>query len=291
MTLTTNHETAGNLCVAWRGVKCAPSFDGQIYDPRAYLWDTELQEWVSFYWSDHRVSHDGAGAQSIWLENGASVDNEDEFGIKLTSRRVQEGSNAKAAAFAMYQRQKAAAEHGAAPPVHGMCCFKVYDKVRSEVITYWGYLSCVAEVNEDLEYSQEALDAWDNLCSEYESKREHLDAIESALDDLGFTGRCAANFIRQITDDCGLVDPDDMDRDEWMRERADDGDFELYDGMSDLKETLSDICLDGYQSDWKPIGTTLDGYYSMGGDLHACNVGYWQGNLVAIDFGYHCMND
>ena len=27
----------------------------------------------------------------------------------------------------------------------------------------------------------------------------------------------------------------------------------------------------------------------MGDDLHMNNVGLWKGNLVAIDFGYHCV--
>jgi hypothetical protein len=294
MTLATNSSSAGVLNAVFRGVKSAPQFPHQKYTPQSCVWDSDLQEWVSFYWITFRPWSDGSGAQCMWLDNNADTDDADQFGIKLTDRQVGRGDNtAKVAAYAMYQRQKLAADHDLAPPVHGMCCFKVYYAETQELQVYWGYLSCVAEVDEELPFSDDAEAAWyAEVVQPYEEKQEYIEAIRENLDNLGLTTRCVASVMGDVYNCADIVDPDCIDKHEWITDKAEDGYFELHNGLGDLQESLNDLDIGGLQNDWGTIGTTFDetAGITMGGDLHAGNIALWKGRLVCIDFGFHCVN-
>jgi hypothetical protein len=284
MTLLVKNNV-GDLCsVVKPSSNPAPSFDGQQYAPIQYLYDTELNEWVSFYWVDHHLHSDDGGAQCIWLINNAEIDNEDHFGIKLTSINLS-GNKAKVAAYAMYQRQKLAASKELAPPVHGMCCFKAYNKNTQELHTYWGYLSSVADTDAVSDYYVCADD-----CDEYldylgnqEEKHSKAEEIRDSLEDLGIYGRDVDRIMDSIYCEIGLH-PDDICFSDWCEENG----YEVLDGLSNLRDSLSDLSIAGLQQDFNPIGTPFNRGW-MGNDLHKRNLALWRGELVAIDFGYHCV--
>ena len=258
--------------------KPTPSFPKQKYVPDQYLWDDELKEWVSFYWLSRNWDSDASGAQCFWLDNNAQVNNSDEFGIKITSQNLGE-SKAKSAAFAMYQRQRLAAEEGLAPPVHGMCCFRYYNKVFNEVRTYWGYLSCRADT-ESIEMDNDVRNEFDEYYREQQYKWQKLDEVESLLYDMG-VGSAVLNNIKE---DIG-EHPDSLDFHDWCL----DNEREEYYGFDDLKESLQNLSICGLQNDYRPIGETYACCRGMDGDLHSRNIAMWNGDLVSIDFGYHCV--
>jgi hypothetical protein len=276
---TLQKNNVGNFATVVRSPKSAPSFDNQKYKPNQYLFDTELNVWVSFYWIDAPFRSDSSGKQSVWLDNNAEEDNANEFGIKLTAQNLGEGK-AKAAAFAMYQRQEAAAKESCAPPVHGMCCFKYYNKERRSVTTYWGYLSCVACDVDSVEESYDSKCTFNDYLSEQVDKWEKYDEISDALDAMGIYSR---NILKDIASEIGLH-PDDINFHEWCDENG----YEQYEGVGNLRRSLENINIDHVQSDWSLIGVTTR-HRSMGGDLHQANIGYWNGDLVCIDFGHHCI--
>lgn len=276
---TLQKNFVGEFTTVVRSPKSAPSFDGQKYTPKQYLFDAELNEWVSFYWIDAPFRSDCGGAQCMWLENNAEEENSEEFGIKLTSQNLGDGK-AKAAAFAMYQRQEAAAKESCAPPVHGMCCFKYYNKGNRSVTTYWGYLSCVASSVGEIEASDDSTCEYESYLSEQSDKWEKYDEISDLLDGMGIYSR---SILNDIAGEIG-PHPDDCNYHDW----CDDNGYEQYFGKQDLYENLRNIDISHVQNDWQSLGTP--GYHrNMGGDLHASNMGYWDGNLVCIDFGYHCV--
>jgi hypothetical protein len=279
-------NNVGNLCsIVKPSSNPAPSFDGQEYVPIQYLYDTELNEWVSFYWTNYRIFGSSSGAQCLWLDNNAEVDNEEQFGIKLTSINLS-GNKAKVAAYAMYQRQKKAAEEDLAPPVYGMCCFKTYDKDRQELNTYWGYLSCVGDTESVLETFMDADD-----CEEYQEylyqqqdKHEQAASIKESLENLDIYGRALDRIMDSIYEEIGLH-PDDICFSDWCDQN---GYSNMIDGFCELRDCLESLSIAGLQRDWNPIGNVFDCSH-MGGDLHKRNLALWQGELVAIDFGHHCV--
>jgi hypothetical protein len=276
---TLQKNFVGELTTVVRFPKSAPSFDGQQYVPYQYLFDKELNEWVSFYWIDAPFRSDSGGAQCMWLENNAEENNEEHFGIKLTCQNLGDGK-AKAAAFAMYQRQGAAAKESCAPPVHGMCCFKYYNKGKGSVTTYWGYLSCVAEGVGYLSECDDSMEEYNNYISEQSDKWDKYDEVSDLLDEMGVYSK---RILADIAGDIG-PHPDDCNFHDWCDENG----YEQYAGLFDLRENLRNIDISHVQNDWQPIGTPGCNRY-MGGDLHASNMGYWHGDLVCIDFGYHCV--
>lgn len=277
--LTLNKNSVGEFTTVVRSPKSAPSFNGERYEAKQYLYDTELNEWVSFYWVDVPFRSDGGGVQCMWLDNNADADDKEHFGIKLTSQNLGDGK-AKAAAFAMYQRQKEAAKESCAPPVHGMCCFKYYNKTNHCITTYWGYLSCVASDVGCIEECPYSMDRFNDYVTEQMHKWDKYDEISDILDDMGIYSR---NILNDIASDIGLH-PDDCNFFEWCEHNG----HEQYTGLLDLKEKLNNIDIRHVQNDWQSLGTP--GYNrSMGGDLHPANMGYWNGELVCIDFGYHCV--
>ena len=277
--LTLKKNSVGEFATVVRSPKSAPSFNGERYEAKQYLYDTELNEWVSFYWVDVPFRSDGGGVQCMWLDNNADADDKEQFGIKLTSQNLGDGK-AKAAAFAMYQRQKEAAKEYCAPPVHGMCCFKYYNKTNRCITTYWGYLSCVASDVGCIEECPYSMDRFNDYVTEQMHKWDKYDEISDILDDMGIYSR---NILNDIAGDIGLH-PDDCNFFDW----CDSNGHEQYTGLHNLKETLNNINISHVQNDWQSLGTP--GYNrSMGGDLHPANMGYWNGELVCIDFGYHCV--
>lgn len=282
MTATLTKNNAGAfVSIVKVAPNAAPSFDGQQYAPLQYLWDDELKEWVSFYWLDRHLRSDDGGAQCIWIDNDAEVENPNEFGIKLTSMRVGPDSNAKSCAYAMYQRNKAAAENGLAPPVHGMCCFKAYDKSSKELHTYWGYLVSRADTFaiQDSVTDPDQCDEYDDYICEQQEKHDKASDVKTILEDLGiYTGR----IMDDIYDEIG-PHPDDINFFDWCEENGVD-----YIDSSDLNRSLRGISLVGMQSDWAPVGTPMV-RGRMGGDLHQRNLALWNGEIVCIDFGYHCV--
>jgi hypothetical protein len=278
MTILQKNST-GEFNTIVRSPKSAPSFDRQKYKPKQYLFDADLNEWVSFYWVDVPFRGDNGGAQCMWLENNAEEDNEEEFGIKLTAQNIGDGK-AKAAAFAMYQRQKAAAEAFCAPPVHGMCCFKYYNKENRSVTTYWGYLSCVAGSVGDIEECDDSMCEYNSYVTEQMHKWDKYDEISDLLDGMGIYSR---SILNDIAGEIGSH-PDDCNFHDW----CDDNGYEQYNGKNNLYENLRNIDISHVQNDWHAIGI-LGCHRTMGGDLHASNMGYWNGELVCIDFGYHCV--
>jgi hypothetical protein len=99
---------------------------------------------VDHYMSDAPLRFTSGGAQASFIRNNARANTPREYGIKLFPNVSQ--------AFAAYQRQKIAADAGAAPPVRRMVCFShpgmVYNReqdryVRATVLS-WGYQTCVA---------------------------------------------------------------------------------------------------------------------------------------------------
>lgn len=277
--LTLKKNSVGEFATVVRSPKSAPSFDGQKYAPKQYLYDTELNEWVSFYWVDVPFRSDNGGAQCMWLDNNADEEAAEQFGIKLTSQNLGDGK-AKAAAFAMYQRQREAAKESCAPPVHGMCCFKYYNKELRCVNTYWGYLSCVAGCVGEIEESSDSMNEYDSYVSEQVYKWDKYDEISDALDEMGIYSR---NILNDIAGEIG-PHPDDCNYHDWCDENG----YDMYDGVGNLRETLRSIDISHVQNDWQSIGTS-GCHRTMGGDLHNNNLGYWDGNLVCIDFGYHCV--
>lgn len=275
-------NNAGNIVSSVRvAPHAAPSFEGQKHTPSQYIYDEELNEWVSFYWVDRAFRSDDHGAQCIWLDNNAESNLDNEFGIKLTNYNTNKKANAKVAAYAMYQRQKIAADRGLAPPVHGMCCFKYFNKHANELVTYWGYLTGVASYVGDLEENQDALDDFNAYYREQEERHEKLDKIEEILSSLDIYR--IERHIEPIRENLG-PHPDDLDFHQW----CDEQDFSPYAGVDDLRRELECLSLAGCQSDWNELGIKFDYNQRMGGDLHPRNIGYWNGDLVCIDFGYHC---
>lgn len=264
------------------GSRLAPSFAGEKYSATAYVYDTEMEEWVSFYWLDKPIQTTDGGAQCEWIKNNAHADDPDQFGIKLTSLTVGDGT-VKSAAFAMYQRQQRAAEEGFAPPVHGMCCAKYYDKGNQRIDVYWGYLSCVADMdgcptNPDAEYEYE------QYCDQRKALQDCRESIANILDnESAVTGRQMRNILEAVDEnlDCPKYT---MGFNSWCAENG----HELVD-TSDLSDELCNISLIGLQNDWHPVGYVFEYGSKMGGDLHANNVGMWDGRLVCIDFGYHSV--
>jgi len=287
MTATITRNNVGNLVsVVKPSNRTAPSFEGQKYKPTSYLFDEELNEWVSFYWLPYDEYHTNAGGtQCTWMNNNAKVNNKDHFGIKLTAQNHGSG-NAKTAALAMYQRQKLAAEHGLAPPVHGLCCMKGYNKEDRKIITFWGYLSCRAELD-CIGENPEALAAFEEYVDECREKWDKIEEIESMLDDVSWiSGRTQSRVLAFIKDDMGCYHPDDVSFYDWCN----DNDYNPL-AIGDLRDELGNLDAAGLQHDFFPIGSKYPHGSYMGSDLHEANVGMWNGRVVCIDFGYHCLNE
>lgn len=288
MTGTITRNNVGNLVsVVKPNTRTAPSFEGQKYKPTACVFDEELNEWVSFYWLPSEEYYTNAGGtQCTWMNNNAQVNNENHFGIKLTAQNHGTG-NAKTAALAMYQRQKLAAEHGLAPPVHGLCCVKGYNKAERKIITFWGYLSCRAEMD-CIGENPESLAAFEEYLDECREKWDKIEEIEAMLDDVSWiSGRTQSRVLDFIKEDMGCYDhPDDISFYDWCS----DNDYEPLD-IGDLKDELGDLDASGLQHDFFPIGSKYPNGSYMGSDLHEANVGLWGGNVVCLDFGYHCLNE
>lgn len=286
MSTTIKRNNVGDLVSVVKPItKTPPSFDGQKYSAAAYLFDKELNEWVSFYWmTQSEYSDNGSGSQCAWLRNNAHVNNKDHFGIKLTGQNHGNGS-AKTAALAMYQRQKLAAEHNLAPPVHGLCCVKVWNKEYKRVNTYWGYLTCRAELGAIGE-NPDSLAEFEVYVDELRQRWDRLDEIEELLDNTEwvplYTQKSIVEDIRNHLD----THPDDISFYEWCYENE-------YDPLDigSLKEDLLALDAKGLQHDFFPIGSKYPSHSFMGGDLHESNVALWNGNPVCIDFGYHCLGE
>lgn len=263
----------------------APSFEGERYKAKSYVFDTELNEWVSFYWIpciDSR--HDGNGNQCDWYHNRAEEDNEEHFGIKLTDQNLGEG-NAKAAALAMYQRQKMAAENDLAPPVHGMCCVKFYSKNSSEVITKWGYLTSCAHIDCDFGDNPNSLAAFEEFLDECRAEWDKLDELENYLSDCDWiSSRIQNKILDYAREEMNYPHPDDADFESWCH----DNDMPIHD-LEDLESNLNNLDVCGLQHDFYPLGRKYPGGTWMGFDLHEQNIGLWKGKIVCIDFGHHCL--
>lgn len=78
---------------------------------------------------------DANGAQTDFYTNGAEVNNARQYGIKLFSTSIE--------AFAAFERQRAAAKKGFAPPVGTMIQWKVGRWSR------WGYQTCLADCSDN----------------------------------------------------------------------------------------------------------------------------------------------
>ena len=271
-----------------KSVRTAPSFFGQRYHARSCVWDAELNEWISFYWFDEYLPFDDSGAQCIWIGNNADTDNEAEFGIKLTERNLTGGGNAKTASYAMYQRQKLAAEHGYAPPVHGMCCVKWFNKQNNVLTTWWGYLSSVALTSNDSEipYDPDTYSQYDEYVTMWDDRRNKIGQIEDLLSELDVANRDMREIVSTIESTFDGLCPD-YSYEEWCEEESKT--VEMYEGQMDLWEGLNSLSVEGLQDDFESLGTTFGEHTVMGDDLHQNNVGLWKGSLVAIDFGYHCV--
>ncbi len=282
---TLDRNNVGNLMTVVRPIdKHAPSFEGEKYKANAYLFDEELNEWISFYWiTAEEYNTNGGGTQCTWIKNNAQVNNEAHFGIKLTAQNLGSG-NAKAASLAMYQRQKLAAEHGCAPPVHGLCCVKVFSKVAKKVVTFWGYLSCAAELG-GIGENPDALYEFQEYLDKCREKWEKLDEIESMLDDTnwisGRTQNRVMDFLREETE---CEHPDDISFYDWCMNSG----YNPLD-IGYLQDKLSELDSYSLQHDFFPIGSKYPKGSYMGSDLHEGNVALWNGNPVCIDFGYHCL--
>jgi hypothetical protein len=286
MAATITRNNVGNIVSVVKPIKhTAPSFEEEMYKPTAYIFDKELNEWVSFYWmTKEEYNTSGGGTQCSWIKNNAHVNNANHFGIKLTAQNLGTG-NAKTAALAMYQRQKLAAEHDLAPPVHGLCCVKVWNKTDNKVFTLWGYLSCRAELGVIGE-NPDALAEFEFYLDECREKWDRFDEISEMLDDTEWLSLSTQReVLANISNDLG-THPDDLSFFDWCH----DNDYNPLD-IGDLKDELLSLDASGLQHDFFTIGSKYpDGSY-MGGDLHEGNVGMWQGNPVCIDFGYHCLNE
>jgi hypothetical protein len=271
-----------------KSVRTAPSFTGETYSARSCVWDAEMNEWVSFYWFDEYLPFDESGAQCIWIGNNAAADDEEEFGIKLTERNLRDGGTAKSAAYAMYQRQKLAAEHGYAPPVHGMCCVKWFNKQNNVLTTWWGYLSCVAEtaVTTEIPYDPDTYSDYQEYVDLWDSRRTTLGKVEDLLNDIDVPPRTVRALIGDVENAFDGLCPD-YGYEEWCEEESRTTD--MYEGQFTLWEGLNNLSIQGLQNDYSDIGTNFEDDAVMGDDLHMNNVGLWKGNLVAIDFGYHCV--
>lgn len=286
MITTISRNNVGNLVsVVKPSNRTAPSFEGQKYKPTAYLFDEELNEWVSFYWmTAEEYFTSGGGTQCTWMKNNAHVNNENHFGIKLTAQNHGTG-NAKAASLAMYQRQKLAAENDLAPPVHGLCCVKVYSKAENKVVTFWGYLSCRAEL-ECIDDNPDSLAEFEEYLEECREKWERYEEIENMLEDISWLSSYAQNrALGYIKEDIG-DHPDDLDFRGWCY----DNDKDALD-IGDLREELTNLDAQGLQHDFFPLGSKYPSHSYMGGDLHDNNIGLWKGTPVCIDFGYHCLSE
>jgi hypothetical protein len=286
MTTITRNDV-GNIVGVVKPIKnTAPSFEEQKYKPTAYIFDKELNEWVSFYWMTTEEYHtNGGGTQCCWISNNAHVNNANHFGIKLTAQNLGTG-NAKAASLAMYQRQKLAAEHGLAPPVHGLCCVKVWNKTNNKVNIFWGYLSCRAELGMISE-NPEVLAEFEVYLDECREKWDRFDEISQMLDDTDWLSLTTQRrVLADIGDDIGIMHPDDISFFDWCHDKG----YEPLD-IGDLKYELCSLDASGLQHDFFPIGSKYPKKSYMGSDLHEGNVGLWQGNPVCIDFGYHCLDE
>lgn len=285
--MITRTTERGDICsIIKTNAKPIPSFDRQKYKPVSYVFDDEIKEWVSVYFhSGPNLPTTGGGAQCIWLRNNAQIDDVYEFGIKLTSMNLG-ASSAKIAAYAMYQRQQLAAKHGLAPCVHGMCCFKWYDVNDKSVQIYWGYLTSIADTDScDFPINENAEHRFNKYCKELQHIKDEIDSVASILDGIT-TGRQYTRIMENIYEELDYVDPDRLDFHDWCN----DNDENPYD-FDGLREGLNDLSIQGLQHDYQPIGSVYPDGAMMGGDLHYNNVGLWQGDLVCIDFGYHCVEN
>jgi hypothetical protein len=263
----------------------APSFEGEQFKAKSYVFDAELNEWVSFYWIlAHSANRDSCGNQCDWYDNNAEVENEEHFGIKLTDQNLGT-SNAKAAALAMYQRQKLAADNGLAPPVHGMCCVKFYRKDSSEIGTAWGYLSSRAVTDFDPVENPNSLYAFEEYLEECKNAWDKYEELESYLESCDWID--GYNQRRMLSDarDCiGYPHPEDVSFTTWCY----DNEMPVHD-LDGLQEELADLDAAGLQHDFFPLGHKYPENTNMGYDLHDQNVALWQGKIVCIDFGHHCL--
>lgn len=234
---------------------------------------------IKIYEFNRFPSTNGDGCQSSFFRNGAKVNTLDEFGIKIFNTSVE--------AFAAYQRQKIAAKAKLAPPVGVMVRWIIRSKKGT--VNRWGYETGIADIS---------------------SKSVRLAMLRAnPLADEDYR-----NFMRGFAPSSTLYTPHSVNVYwEMVDEHFIELGYSLHSVNDDLGHTQGSLCerlsklnivgtqyddisgVDSYGNEaWEnkrlrlgeKINTRDDMY--MGGDLHEGNVGLWNGNVVAIDFGYHC---
>lgn len=133
-------------------------FERSVFKPYGAV-DHPIMGPVDLYWEKRSPpGTSGSGASSWWWDNGAEENNEHHFGLKVSRMDQYPGKRWTPAdhmvlAFAMFTRNKAMADGGAAPPVKRMVFMsfeygklvlneKGVGELRPVIEHYWGYSCC-----------------------------------------------------------------------------------------------------------------------------------------------------
>lgn len=235
---------------------------------------------VKIYEFDRFPKSNDEGMQTSFFTNNAQIDNPNQYAIKIFNTSIE--------AFAAFQRQSIAANHGLAPPV-GSIVRWIVRTANGRRVNRWGYETCLAACDSHSQKiaallgSPMVYERFKQFCTEREYRidpwnRRSMNAFLQHLD---------YNFNEGIgeSDSFNMIEKDYSP--ESLKNRLSDLDIAgtQYD---DLSEAYGD------PDEWRrntrlrlgAVYYTKDGAY-MSGDLHRGNVGLWKCRPVVVDFGYH----
>lgn len=252
------------------------TFAGSQYVPYGTYYDAEMGQQVDLYHAKQGMGFsNGCGSEWKFFHNNAKPHDDEQFSIKILCDRSHK--HPKSHVLAAFQRQNLAHDARLAAPAHRI--IKVIDKDK----VYWGYLT--GRCTGIGEY--QGMGDLDDMWCDYDYNRDQArDAMQAAL--------AALQEFDSAVD--GNVDISDIE--EKLEEAFNDKfPFDNYEdfaedavgsGVISLYNNLQEVDVSGTQNDWGDIGDTVD-CMVLGGDLHSCNMGEWQGSVVCIDFGHHSI--
>lgn len=241
---------------------------------------------IKIYTFDTSPISNESGCQTNFYTNNASVNNSNEFGIKMFNTSVE--------AFAAYQRQKIASDAGLAPPVGAMVRWIIRKNFRGKTVNRWGYETCIADCSDHARTCATILGSpiISRVYFEFMRQMGYRKFLgkESVTN---FYADWESVYNNQLKDAIVFADLTDTDP------------FSPFSYLADkhsMKHRLASLSIVGTQYDdlaevdmgsgWNDrlrLGQTWtsDDGASMNSDLHRGNIGLWNGEPVCIDFGYH----
>lgn len=225
-----------------------------------------------------------SGSQANFYQNGAEINNENQFALKLFDTDIE--------AFAAFQRQQLAAIENLAPPVGQMVCwdFNLIYKKGSRSFKMWGYETCLADVSKHAKLIASILGS-ELITGEYLAYCKH-NSLHKA-----FSKRSVNAYWKMVNDNY----TNDNHTSEYK--------FSSHSALSTVQDQnsvrykLGNINLLNTQYDdlssARDMGMEWDSRLVLGekwvsddgaamlNDLHIDNIGLWKNKAVVIDFGYH----